>query len=250
MADPDLDDALSHLDDGLELVLDRDGARWQHPGRSHLFFEVDAGRAEALFSELSDRFQTRSQNGRRVLTPEPVEHPAPETGGPNEIVLSRTWLRYQELADAIAHLSYRGAESFVTRHEDLTVRHVTGHGDKGLHPVVRADDDLVAALEADYPELPVTLDITQPVRELAPIQVELSEPWHTYYQLADLLQRDVETVRRGLLNHREVLVLDRKMIDSRHRRIVYTTPMLADVIERVWQAEVTIAAGLRQGVAA
>jgi len=249
MDDTDLDTALSFLDDGLELVLDRDGARWQHPARTHLFFEVDEGRAEALFSELMGRFETREQNGARVLTPQPVTKPEPETG-PEEIVLTRKWMRYPELAEAIAHLSYRGAESFVARHEELTVRHVTGHGDDGLHPVVRSDEGLVQALRSDYPEYEVTVDICHPERMLAPLQVELTTRWHTYYQLADLLQRDVEAVRAGLLKRRERLVLSYKEIDGRHRRIVFTTPMLADVMEEVWRGDVRIAAGLRQEVAA
>lgn len=240
------DTALTHLSDGLELVLDRDGARWQMPGRHALYFEVHPVRAKALFAMFGDRFETRSQSGprgqRRVLTPEPAARSSVDKDtAPDEVLLTRTWLTYRELANAM-HFGYKGAQHFVRRHEDaLRCAHITTNGGRdGLSAVVKTNAALVSALKDDYPEKTIRVCIEHPERELAPQAVTLTEPSYTYRTLGGLVQRGREAVRRALLKRREHLDFETRLLDGRHRRVVFTTPWLAQVMESAWSLDVTI----------
>jgi len=239
----DLSDALSHLDDGLQLVLDRDGARWQHPDRTALFVPVDRHRAERWFSELCDRFEVRRENGTRIVTPVPRDDYEPQ---------QRSYL-----VDGICPLTvlagrldmtYNGLSSAVTRGEFSTILKKAPASDgiprKVAHAV--ADEDLASYLASrgrdGFLRTPGGDELRlRSYRET----IELSKPRYSRSELADLLSVARTTVCQHLTGTE---VPERT---GYYGRIEYPTgAALARALEASFSVNVTLGAGVRQEVPA
>jgi hypothetical protein len=242
--------ALEKLSDGLELIIDRDGARWQVPGRTALYFEVDRERAEAIFTLFSDRFCTRDQNGssgwRRVLTPEPLpadEEPDEDAGDPEPetAVLTRRWHTSRELAEQVG-VHHSTMQTMLRKHrESLTVR-LAPIGRGGPAYVYCVQPSLAHALEDAFGvEVIADLDAECEPRTTYPETIELDEPRYSYDALANLGNRTTQStgqmVRSYGVPRKKVPVESGGM-----QTVVPTTPALAVAIEACWNAEVTITA--------
>jgi len=243
MPHPDLDDALSNLDDGLQLVLDRDGARWQHPFRRHLFFEVDRGEAEAIYDELEDRFEVRHHNGARILTPEPARDAPKE----EETYLAEGHVPLKALASRIDH-TYEGLWSAAKRGV-FNVVTKPGPGLDGrtcavAHAIV--DEDLATYLAKAGYTGQLRTPAGQTLRLADHVEtVHLDQDRYDHYSLGDLLGYDRATVGRRLSDK------DLPRERSAYGRIEYPTcPALASALEEVFGVTVTIAAGDGREVAA
>jgi AcrR family transcriptional regulator len=248
--------ALARLDDGLELVLHRDGARWQVPARSHLYFEVSREKAEAIFEALNDRFQVRRMSGpsgrKRVLTPEPVAAPEPAGGARSEaqdtptVRLIRTWHTCREIARRLG-VSYDTVYNHATK--KLTIRRAPVE-QGGTTTVVRLDGKLVQWLRDRGAEVEIDLSDDLEPRDPYPEEVKLTQPCYTYAELAEVTGREPSSV--GRLCRRHDVTRTTRPSDGRGRDpvVVDTTAALADAIESSWHMAVTIAAEARREVAA
>jgi hypothetical protein len=244
-----LDDALSHLDEGLQLVLDRDGARWQHPGRRHLFVEVDADRAKVLFSELSDRFETRSHNGRQILTPEPsVTYPA-QRSDESLVLLTRRWHTHAELAEKL-DCGRSWIRKVLNRHGDvLEPRFVSLRS--GKSKVYEVCPTLKHVLEDEF-DVQVFDDIPTDLvpREPFPARIYLTEPHYTYDGLADLGNRTRSSAHQLVSTHdvpTEEVSRTGRGPDT--LTLIPTGTPLAAGIEAAWDATAVIESGARREVA-
>jgi len=244
----DLEGPLEQLEQGLQLVIDRTGARWQKPGRTHLFFEVEKDRAEALYSELSDRFETRSQNGRRILTPEPV--PEPDADASHQASLYRRWHTMEEVAELCDIHPRTAYRKIVEPENDLLVRTICGQGQPR---VVRTSLDLASYLAVTFgTELAIDIDPAIEPRQPIVETFELSEPAYTIRELASALQRSVHSVRYMSQQFADRLPVTKTWSDesNQHVKTLVSGPILASVMADYWDMTVTIAAGLRREVAA
>jgi len=239
----DLEGPLEQLEQGLQLVIDRTGARWQKTGRTHLFFEVPKDRAKRIFEALGDRFEVRRKSGpsgqARILTPEPV--PEADVSEEDWTYLVDGHLGLYQLAERL-DMAREGLDSAVQRGEFNTVLK-RGHGPTGRQGEIAcavADEDLARYLakRGDEGWLRTPDGRVLEISQHRPM-VEFKEPWYSHRQLADLLECHKNTVSGYL---RDEQLPWRRGYYGRHEYAA--GPELADALERLFTVNVRIAAGL------
>lgn len=228
----DINDAIEHLNDNLELVILRGSeARWR--ARRGLFVRIDVEKAKALVDELKDSYQIRTgvNPPRRVLTPETV------TGEERTQLLASGWVRLRKLAER-AEISRQSLNDAIDDDRLRAKKKKMESKNGSMRPtiVIRADADLARYLASRHIEGAIesvsgkTMHLKDHRRA-----VVLDQPSYTYVDLADIFDLTRHTISTYLCDYD---IPTETGEEGRHNLL--TGPELARALEEQWPINVTI----------